>query len=67
MFPTRKYMTFFLPQVEKHIMLLPVAWVIRWKRTFNNRKYVKDRLEGMNNNTEEARKQYYLLKKIGLY
>ena len=66
-FPTRKYMTFFLPQVEKHIMLLPVAWVIRWKRTFNNRKYVKDRLEGMNNNTEEARKQYYLLKKIGLY
>lgn len=65
-FPGRKHMMAFLPAVEKHIWLLPAAWVKRWKMGIENKKRVEDSLSGFNKNVEEAKEQYRLLKQIGL-
>ena len=65
-FPGRKHMMAFLPAVEKHIWLLPAAWVKRWKMGIENKNRVEDSLSGFNKNVEEAKEQYRLLKQIGL-
>ena len=67
-FPGRKYMSFFLPQVEKNIILLPIAWIIRLTHNFHNRKKLKKSFKEMSiDNMETAKRQYDLLNKIGLY
>ena len=66
LFPGRKHMREFLPAVERHIWLLPAAWVKRWKMGLENRERVEDSLAGFHENVDEAKEQYRLLKRIGL-
>lgn len=66
MFPGRKHMVAFLPALEHHPWLLPVAWIRRWRMGMQQRERVEASLSGFRENVDEAREQYFLLKKIGL-
>lgn len=66
LFPGRKHMAAFLPAVEKHVWMLPLAWIRRWKMGLKYRDRVEHSLSGFTENVEEARSQYLLLKRIGL-
>ena len=65
-FPDRKHMKDFLPALEKHSVLLPVAWVKRWGMGIHNKEKVKKSLENFNKNVDVAKGQWDLLKRIGL-
>ena len=67
-FPQRKHMAYFMPAVECHPALLPLAWVRRWVRGLRERQRMKAAFHGLGKSTHvnEAREQYRLLKKIGL-
>ena len=65
-FPNREHMKAFLPALEKYPVLLPAAWVKRWRLGFGNKERVKKSLENFSGNVEEAKSQWELLKKIGL-
>lgn len=65
-FPERAHMAAFLPAVEKHIWMLPAAWIRRWIMGLKYRERVNSSLSGFTENVEEARIQYLLLKQIGL-
>ena len=66
MYPGRKHMEAFLPALEHYPWLLPVAWIRRWKMGLQQRERVEASLSGFHENVDEAREQYFLLKKIGL-
>lgn len=65
-FPDRKHMQDFLPALEKYPVLLPVAWVKRWRMGIHDKERVKRSLENFNENVYAAKGQWELLKKIGL-
>ena len=65
-FPDREHMKDFLPELEKHSALLPAAWVKRWYLGLRNKDRLKKSLENFSGNVEEAKRQWELLKKIGL-
>ena len=56
----------FLPELENHPALLPVAWVKRWYLVLRNKEKMKKGLKIFRGNVEEAKRQWKLLKKIGL-
>lgn len=66
LFPDWKHMIWFLPEIEKHKFLLPIAWVKRWIMEIGRRNKVKHSLEGLSKNMDEAKAHFILLKKIGL-
>lgn len=66
-FPDRQYMRMYLKNVEKHPLLLPAAWVIRWyqaifKRGSRNTQRMKQFLSV----DEGVREEYTLLKELDL-
>ena len=67
-FPQRKHMVYFMPAVEQHPALLPLAWIRRWRQGLLERRRMEAAFRGLDKskNVDEARKQYRLLKKIGL-
>ena len=67
-FPQRKHMAYFMPAVERHPALLPLAWVRRWARGLRERQRLEAAFRGLDKGqyVDEAREQYRLLKKIGL-
>lgn len=65
-FPDRKHMEYFIPALEKYPILLPVAWVKRWKIGLENRWKLKAAIHGLGKNVDEAKAQYQMLKKVGL-
>ena len=65
-FPDRKHMEYFIPALEKYPILLPAAWVKRWKIGLENRWKLKAAIHGMGKNVDETKAQYQMLKKIGL-
>lgn len=65
-FPDREHMKDFLPELENHPALLPVAWVKRWYLVLRNKEKMKKGLKIFRGNVEEAKRQWKLLKKIGL-
>ena len=65
-FPDREHMKDFLPELEDHPALLPAAWVKRWYLGLRNKEKMKKILKISSGNVEEAKRQWKLLKKIGL-
>lgn len=67
-FPQRKHMAYFMPAVERHPALLPLAWIRRWMRGLRERQRLEAAFHGLDKGqyVDEAREQYRLLKKIGL-
>ena len=67
-FPQRKHMAYFMPAVERHPALLPLAWIRRWMRGLRERQRMEAAFRGLDKGkyVDEAREQYRLLKKIGL-
>lgn len=67
-FPQRKHMAYFMPAVERHPALLPLAWIRRWVQGLWERQRMVAAFRGLGKSTHvnEAREQYRLLKKIGL-
>lgn len=65
-FPDREHMKAFVPALEKHPVLLPLAWVKRWGMGIRNKERVKNSLENFNDNVDAAKEQWELLKRIGL-
>lgn len=67
-FPKKKHMIYFLPALERHPVLLPLAWVKRWRIGLANRWKIRAAFRGIDRSgsLEEAKMQYRLLKKIGL-
>ena len=67
-FPKKKHMVYFIPALERYPVLLPAAWINRWRLGLQNRWKMKAAFKGIDQSEslEEAKMQYRLLKKIGL-
>ena len=67
-FPKKKHMVYFIPALERYPVLLPAAWIKRWRLGLQNRWKMKAAFKGIDQSEslKEAKMQYRLLKKIGL-
>ena len=68
LFPDRRFMCRYLEALKTRPYLLPVAWVKRWMVVLRTRRFeIKGALKAIFTDSEEASKQYKLLKKLGMY
>lgn len=67
-FPGVRYMRMYLPAVERHVWLLPAAWIVRWFEAvfFRGRRNLKRIRLFMETPGQEMTEEYQLLKKLGL-